>query len=69
MIGGLFKGLRSNRAISSAHPPSIQVQDQMKALRRMQELNQKNAKVMNKVPDFDSRNQEMLRKNQEMLRR
>lgn len=69
MFGGLFKGLRSNKPINTAHTPSLHVQEQMKALQRIQKLNQQNARKIDSMPDFDARNREMLRRQQEMMRR
>lgn len=65
----MFKKLKSNQAINSVHHPSSSVQDQMKTLQQLQALNQKNAKTLDGLPDMNSKNMDMLRKNAEMLRR
>lgn len=69
MLGGLFRGLKSNKALNSASPPSSQVQQQMQQLQQLQQLNKRAAGAVNKVPDFDAKNRAMLERQAEMMRR
>lgn len=70
MFGKFFgKKLNSNQAINSAHIPSVEVQDAMKNLERIKQLNAMNERAVNNMPNLDARTQEMMRRNNERLGR